>query len=202
MKKSWGIHLFFSQVAPGLYQAYYFLERPFGNLCLFTPPENLFSLNEESLRQLEFMENKGGVAYQIPLSLQKPNFGQKKLYSRFGAPYLSSKRNDLIDSWANEDLNFRFAFYGEDYFDHRVSFISLYEEMGLFLQRDEDYFLFLPGPYLLDRGQVRKGLGGESLKELPIRGLNFIPKSKNTILIFQFYRGINWCVGTDMVSFT
>ncbi|MCR9206483.1 MAG: hypothetical protein NXH75_18010 [Halobacteriovoraceae bacterium] len=204
MLKTWGIHLFKSQVGPGLHQAFYFVERPFGNLCLFTPPHPLFENPQKATEHLEFMESKGGVAFQIPVSLHRASFSQKKIFSRFGAPFLVKENSELLESWVQEDYLFRYGIYGEDFFDHRVEFARIMEQEIILIRKEmnREYqdFVFFPTPFIYDRGQIRIGLSGPAVTEMELVGATYTKTLNNPVFLFQFFRGSNWCDGGDMLS--
>lgn len=204
MLKTWGIHLFKIQVGPGLNQAFYFVERPFGNLCLFSPPHSLFESPPKANEQLEFMESKGGVAFQIPVTLHRASSSQKKIFSRFGAPFLVKERSVLMDTWVQEDFLFRYGVYGEDFFDHRVEFARILEHDIILIRKElnGEYqdFVFFPTPFLYDRGQIRLGLAGPAISKMELEGAIYTKTLNNPVFLFQFFRGRNWCDGGDMIS--
>lgn len=197
MEKNWGIHLIKSEVESGLYKASYFVERSFGNLICLTPPEVISDNNHEIIN---FITQKGGIAYQIPSSNSMPNHSQKILYERFGAPYLYSRDSQELRDLGKQNHDFRYILYGTEFFDHRVEFGNILGNEVILIDKGSIPFIFFPNPFFYDRGNIRLGINGEAIKKLEVKDNTYVKTLDNAKFLFHYYRGVNWCDGGNYVK--
>ncbi len=180
--KTWGIHHWKEEIHPGLFQGCYFIERPFGNLLVFPPPPHSFHVEKE----FPFIESKGGISIQMQSHLNRATTLQKRLYQRFGAPLLVKEDSEELRLLTEEDYDFRFALNGEEYFDPHTEFAQIQGIDCVKIYQREKKFYFLSNDFVLDRGEIRLGSYALTQEDL---GKDI---EKDSILLFQTYRGQNW----------
>ncbi len=194
--KSWSIHLFQQSLYPGLQSGAYYVERPYAPFIVFPPIEN--SLHKP--RDFDFIESKGGLSFLLHLYPDRPNQIQRDLYQRFGCPLITPWEEDILNKYIHEDYTFRYGRRDHDFYDHHVQWPKIGETPTLLLTKEAQHFLFLGAPWLLDRGTPRHGPTGKALNELSLDPVYLGKKSRPIIALFQFFRGLNWCDVTSMVS--
>jgi hypothetical protein len=194
---SWSIHLFHHSLYPGLQSGAYYVERPYAPFLVFPPPEN--SLHKP--RDFDFIESKGGLTFLLHLYPYRPNFLQRQLYERFGCPLIAPWDELILEQYIHEDYSFRYGRRDHDFFDHHVQWIEVEGSPALLLTKEDRHFLFLGAPWLLDRSTLRHGPTGVALNKLSLNPANLSKKARPIIGLFQFFRGLNWCDVTSMVSF-
>lgn len=194
--KTWGIHLFKAPPFRGLYSASYYLERRYAPLLIFSPPEKSL----EKPRDFEFIESKGGLTFQLHLYPDRPNSLQRDLYQRFGCPLVAPWTDEVLEEFVHEDYSFRYGRRDHDFFDHHVLWTSFNDRPALYLMKDEAHFLFLGAPWLLDRGVIRHGPTGLALQDFDLQYRQKGKTKRSLFALFQFYRGLNWCDISSMLS--
>ena len=204
---TWGLHLFKSQIYPGLESGSYFLERPYASFMVFPPQEHSMDLAPQG-KDLEFLEKKGGVAFLLQLYQDRPNAIQRRLYDRFGSPMICPWEEPYFSTLVHEDYSFRYGKVDEDFYDHHVSFTKVkalgenehWELPLLIINQRQVAFLVLGAPILYDRGLVRHAPTGLAIKQFALPRGHIASKVSEIYLIFQFFRGLNWMSAKGMIS--
>lgn len=192
----WGIHLFQAPLHRGIQGASYYLERPYAPLIIFPPPDNSISKPKD----FEFMESKGGLSFQLQLYPDRPNQIQRGFYERFGCPLVAPWTEELFEELVHEDYTFRYARRGHDFYDHHVLWTKVNETDGVYIIKNDAHFCFFGAPWILDRGVIRHAPTGKAYEKLDLQYRQGASKRRPVFGLFQFFRGLNWCEISDMIS--
>jgi hypothetical protein len=154
------------------------------------------------------LESKGGVAFLLQPYPDRPNHLQRRLYARFGSPMICPWEEPYFSTLVHEDYSFRYGKINEDFYDHQVSFSQVkastnakeWKAPVVIVNQRKVSFLFLGAPFIYDRGQVRHAPSGLAIEQFALTSGHIASKASEIVLIFQFFRGLNWCSGEGMVS--